>query len=173
MSVYAERKSIMDKIFVPPVSIEKFAAYLDGNLSVDEMNHIDALASTYPEMEELIDISDEVDENIQIYMQDEFVYEADLTTLEDSDFDIPNLDADIAPYTGDNGIENRDVACTADERTDVDEIGYLNGDDETMEVVFENDEFQAHQDEDSISVFNDNNGDNGLEPSHYPLGEEF
>ena len=77
----------MDKNFMPPVSIEKFAAYLDGNLSDDEMNRIDALVSTNPDMEELVAISDEVDEDIQIYMQDEFAYEADMTALEDSDFD--------------------------------------------------------------------------------------
>ena len=95
MSAYAERRSIMDKNYMPPVSIEKFAAYLDGNLSEDEMNRIDTLVSTNSDMEELVSISDEVDEDIQIYMQDEFAYEADMTALEDSDFDIPNIDADI------------------------------------------------------------------------------
>lgn len=64
MSAYAERRSIMDKNFMSPVSIEKFAAYLDGNLSENEMNRVDILVSTNPDMEELVATSDEVDEDI-------------------------------------------------------------------------------------------------------------
>lgn len=90
----------MDKNFILPVSIEKFAAYLDGNLSEDEMNRIDALVAANPDMEKLVAASDEVNEDIQVYMQDEFAYEADMTALEDSDFDIPNLEADLTPHVG-------------------------------------------------------------------------
>ena len=43
----------MHKDFVPPVSIEEFAAYLDGNLSEDGMNRIDALAAMNHDMEEM------------------------------------------------------------------------------------------------------------------------
>ena len=35
----------MHKDFVPPVSIEEFAAYLDGNLTEDGMNEIALLYS--------------------------------------------------------------------------------------------------------------------------------
>ncbi len=157
---------------MPPVSIEKFAAYLDGNLSEDEMNRIDALVSTNPNMEELVSIFDEVDEGIQVYLQDEFAYEADMTALENSDFDIPNLDADI----GDDSSEYREVACAADaadEITDIDEAVPLNCDDNTVEGMFESDESQTHQDEDSISMFNENNGGNVHELSDFPLDENF
>ena len=40
----------MNKDFMPPVSIEEFAAYLDGNLSEDGMNRIDALAAMNHDM---------------------------------------------------------------------------------------------------------------------------
>ena len=40
MSEFSERRYVMHKDFVPPVSIEEFAAYLDGNLSEEEMNKI-------------------------------------------------------------------------------------------------------------------------------------
>lgn len=176
MSAYAERRSIMDKNFMPPVSIEKFAAYLDGNLSEDEMNRIDTLVSTNPDMEELVAISDEVDEDIQIYMQDEFAYEADMTALEDSDFDIPNLDADIPPHTGTDNSDYREVACAADAAGDITEIDdphLLNDEDETVGDEFESDEFLSHKDEDTISNINDNNEGNAHEPSDFPLDDDF
>lgn len=173
MSAYAERRSIMDKTFMPPVSIEEFAAYLDGNLSEDEMNRIDTLVSTNPDMEELVAISDEIDEDVQVYLQDEFAYEADMTALEDSDFDIPNLDGDILPQTEIDDLEQRGVACAADEVADIEELGSLDDDDETAEEVSEGDEFRTHQDGDSISGFNENNGGNAHEPSGFSLDEDF
>ena len=176
MSAYAERRSIMDKNYMPPVSIEKFAAYLDGNLSEDEMNRIDTLVSTNSDMEELVSISDEVDEDIQIYMQDEFAYEADMTALEDSDFDIPNIDADIPPHTGTDNLDYREVACAADaadDITDIDEPHPLNDEGEMVEDDFENDEFLSHKDEDTISNINDNNEGNAHEPSDFPLDDDF
>lgn len=165
----------MDKNFMPPVSIEKFAAYLDGNLSDDEMNRIDSLVSTNPDMEELVAVSDEVDEAIQVYMQDEFAYEADMTALEDSDFDIPNLEADITSHTGTDTLDYREVACAADaadEIADIDEINTLN-DGEPFEDEFENDEFLSHKDEDTISNIYDNNEGNAHEPSDFPLDDDF
>lgn len=176
MSAYAERRNIMDKNFMPPVSIEKFAAYLDGNLSDYEMNRIDALVSTNPDMEELVAISDEIDEDIQVYMQDEFAYEADMTALEDSDFDIPNIDADITPHIGADNQDYREVACVADaagDITDIDEPHPSNDDDETVEDEFDSDEFLSHKDEDIISNINDNNEGNVHEPSDFPLDDDF
>ena len=167
----------MDKYFMPPVSIEKFAAYLDGNLSDDEMNRIDALVSTNPDMEELVAISDEVDEDIQVYMQDEFAYEADMTALEESDFDIPNLDADITPYIETDTPDYREVACAADvtdEINDVDETNHFNDDDEEIgEDEFGNDDFITHQDDDSFSTISANDGDNEHKPSDFPIEDDF
>ena len=177
MSAYAERRSIMDKNFMPPVSIEKFAAYLDGNLSDDEMNRIDALVSTNPDMEELVAVSDEVDEDIQVYMQDEFAYEADITALEDSDFDIPNLEADLTPHIGTDTPDYREVACAADAAdriTDIDETNQPNDvDDEIGEDEFENNEFMTHQDDDSFSTIRANDGENSHEPSDFPIEDDF
>lgn len=177
MSAYAERRSIMDKYFMPPVSIEKFAAYLDGNLSDDEMNRIDALVSTNPDMEELVAISDEVDEDIQVYMQDEFAYEADMTALEDSDFDIPNLEADLTPHVGTDTPDYREVACAADAADripDIDETTQLNDDDEEFGGdEFGNDDFITHQDDDSFSTISANDGDNEHKLSDFPIEDDF
>ena len=174
MSAYAERRSIMDKEFMPPLSIEEFAAYLDGNLSEDEMNRIDALVSTNPEMEELVDIADEVDEDVQIFMQDEFAYEADVMALKDSDFDIPNLDADITSNIGGDSSEYRDVVCAADETTDITEISLLSSDEEIMKEILEKNDFQTYQDEDSVDAFNEqDDGINTDEPSDFPIDDDF
>ena len=167
----------MDKYFMPPVSIEKFAAYLDGNLSDDEMNRIDALVSTNPDMEELVAISDEVDEDIQVYMQDEFAYEADMTALEDSDFDIPNLEADLTPHVGTDTPDYREVACAADAGDripDIDETTQLNDDDEEFGGdEFGNGDFITHPDDDSFSTISANDGDNEHKPSDFPIEDDF
>ena len=111
----------MNKDFMPPVSIEEFAAYLDGNLSEDGMNRIDALAAMNHDMEEMITLSDKIDEDVIVYTQDDFAYEADMAALENSDFDIPDLDVDITPHIG---TDTKDDAV--DETTDIVERTTLN-----------------------------------------------
>lgn len=117
LSEFAERRSIMDNDMMLPISVEEFAAYLDGNLSEDEMNRIDALASTNPNMEELISVSDLVDEDCQAYQQDPFALEAELTALEESDFDIPDIDANRFSLVIDNAFDIPDVASASDSET--------------------------------------------------------
>lgn len=102
MSAYAERRNIMDKLFTSPVSIEQFAAYLDGNLSDSQMNEMDMLITSNPVLEELAEMSDIIAEDTQLYLNDDFAYETDMTMLNEQDFDIPCIDiedelvADIA-----------------------------------------------------------------------------
>jgi len=87
----------MDNQFVPPVSIEEFAAYLDNNLSMSEMNEMEDIISNHPEMGELMSMSDIVDEDIHCYIQDDFAYNADITALEDGNLDIPDLENAFVP----------------------------------------------------------------------------
>lgn len=146
----------MHKNFVPPVSIEEFAAYLDGNLTDEGMSRIDSLVSTNPDMEELVDASVTVDEGIEDYLQDEFAYEADMTALEDSDFDLPDLDAYTTNQAETDFPESMDVAHAADaadvtdETTGVD-IAYLpedNGetvDEDLVNLLHQDDETQEPQ----------------------------
>ena len=158
----------MHKDFVPPVSIEEFAAYLDGNLSEDGMNRIDALAAMNHDMEEMITLSDKIDEDVIVYMQDDFAYEADMTALENSDFDIPDLDVYITPHIG---TDTKDDAV--DETTDIVESTTLNDNNETVPEMLENDDFLTYQDEDSISTNSDNHEDDVQEHSIFPLEEDF
>ena len=168
MSEFSERRYVMHKDFVPPVSIEEFAAYLDGNLSENGMNRIDALAAMNHDMEEMITLSDKIDEDVIVYMQDDFAYEADMTALENSDFDIPDLDVDITPHIG---TDTKDDAV--DETTDIVESTTLNDNNETVPEMLENDDFLTYQDEDSISTNSDNHEDDVQEHSIFPLEEDF
>lgn len=158
----------MNKDFMPPVSIEEFAAYLDGNLSEDGMNRIDALAAMNHDMEEMITLSDKIDEDVIVYTQDDFAYEADMAALENSDFDIPDLDVDITPHIG---TDTKDDAV--DETTDIVERTTLNDNNETVPEMLENDDFLTYQDEDSISTNSDNHEDDVQEHSIFPLEEDF
>lgn len=81
----------MDKKHDIPISIEKFAAYLDGNLPQDEISNIDSIIGGNPDMKALVSMSDDVDEDVQYYIDDDFLYEADITALENGDFDLPEI----------------------------------------------------------------------------------
>ncbi len=90
LNVYAERRSIMDKLLVPPVSIEQFAAYLDKNLSASEMSEIDMMITSSPIMEELAEISDIIDEDYQFNCQNASSFEEE-TSLREKEFSLPDL----------------------------------------------------------------------------------
>lgn len=91
MNAFAERRSIMDKLFTPPISIEQFAAYLDGNLPEPQMHEMDLLIATNPVMEELMEISDVIAEDTQFYLNDDFALEVDMAMLDEQDFDLPDI----------------------------------------------------------------------------------
>ena len=82
----------MDRLFTPPVSIEQFAAYLDGNLLESQMHEMDMLIASNPAMEELAEMSDVIAEDTQLYLNDDFAYETDMAMLDEQDFDIPCID---------------------------------------------------------------------------------
>ena len=161
----------MNKDFVPPVSIEEFAAYLDENLTKSEMNRIDALISMNLDMKEIVTLFGEVVEDIQVYMQDEFAYNADMMALDNNiDFDIPYLDTrdtDITPHIETDTPNYREVASAANSPDEITDIY------ETAEEGFGNGNFLPHKDEDSISTSNENNEGYAHEPSDFPLGEDF
>lgn len=52
----------MYKPFLPPISIEKFAAYLDSNLPENEMLHVSLLIKSNDDMRQIMQINDFVDE---------------------------------------------------------------------------------------------------------------
>lgn len=162
------------------VSIEEFAAYLDGNLSDSDALRVENLVSADPKMEELLSVSDEVDEDIQLYLQDSFAYEADMATLENSDFDIPDLDADISPYVVEDDIDIDDVAYSFDacmnyeydkieEKAIIEELDMVAC---RMREMLRSDEFDFFQD-DLFNDFDEENSDNTPNSSNIPFDDDL
>ena len=69
-----------------PVSIEIFAAYMDGNLSVDEMHNIESLINNNNSLCRLKFIYDEIGTN-----QDSVIDQEYLEQLDSCDFKIPEI----------------------------------------------------------------------------------
>ena len=62
----------MNKDFMPPLSIEEFAAYLDGNLSQDDMRIFEELSNKDSTLKSMLNISDTIDHDMQNYVNDDF-----------------------------------------------------------------------------------------------------
>lgn len=131
----------MDKSLTPPISIEQFAAYIDSNLPESEMREIDFLIDSNAIMEELADISDIIDEDINMYLLDEFAYDADMTVLYEQDFEIPEIGAGPAGSISDE-YDNYDDNSETDITTE-------------KENEYPLHEFEEKQLHDSFTVEND------------------
>ena len=97
--MFAERRSEMDKQSLP--SIEKFAAYLDGKLSPDEMQQFSQLAEHNDALRQLLDASARLDElmtgSTEMELPDE---------ITNSEFELPDLDnIDDSSSAGDSFLD--------------------------------------------------------------------
>ena len=81
----------MDNFVNMPISVEQFAAYLDGNLSEQEMLEVETLIASNRDLEELVSMSDILEEDIQYYLNDEFAFDTDMSALSESDFELPQI----------------------------------------------------------------------------------
>lgn len=80
----------MNKSFNPPLSVEQFAAYLDGNFMPDEMKQISSLISENTDLCMLTKTNAAIERTLAGYSDDEMILPEELQTL---DFDIPELDS--------------------------------------------------------------------------------
>ena len=78
----------MNKDFMPPVSIEEFAAYLDGNLTEDGMDHVSSIITCNKNLSDIVVMNDVVDDTKEHYMQDEELLPAEIKYM---DFDFPRM----------------------------------------------------------------------------------
>lgn len=92
----------MDSQFISPISIEKFAAYLDGNLQENEKQEIETLIENSEPLQQLIYANESVDDTLEY---NSFLNEDLPEEIECSDFEIPDLDCkdffeieDIVPW---------------------------------------------------------------------------
>lgn len=79
----------MHKDFVPPLSIEEFAAYLDGNLSDDENKRVSSVIENDEAMQDIIFDNQSVEKVLANCESSEFALLEELISL---DFEIPQFD---------------------------------------------------------------------------------
>lgn len=84
----------MDNPLLSKVSIEQFAAYLDGNLSAEEMDSIEAIVASDDAFREMAELSDEIDEETQDYLKDDFSQISEMDELDYNEIEIPAIDLD-------------------------------------------------------------------------------
>lgn len=77
----------MDKHFNPSISIEKFAAFLDGNLPQDEMQNISSTIEHDEALKTILDTSNMIDTTLE-NIPDDVQIPDEIANLE---FDLPNL----------------------------------------------------------------------------------
>ena len=78
----------MDKNIPSSISIEKFAAYLDGNLMPDEMEIISSKVNDDEMMQDILSASKQVEETIEGYTSDDLILPEELNS---DNFEIPSL----------------------------------------------------------------------------------
>lgn len=149
----------MDNNIRTHVSVEKFAAFLDGNLDEHEMNEMDRYIAGDPMMSEIMSMSDIVDEAVLQYTNDEFAYETDMELLDNSDFEIPNLDDGFVESSDYSYLEHREALADAIACENIDSIGNL-GENEDIFM------------DDSIYHYNIGN-DDFLDSNHHTIDENF
>lgn len=117
----------MHKDFVPPVSIEEFAAYLDGNLTEDGMNEVASAIQSDGFLQNVMSSCHTVDETVSAYEPLQLTVPEEISS---TDFEIPQVDVDDYLNIGD--WADLDVAaCVIDPingepASSEDDISYIN-----------------------------------------------
>ena len=155
----------MSNDIILPISVEKFAAYLDNSLPDGEMSQIDGIISNNPELEELVAVSDSIDQDIQDYLSDDFLYEADTAVFEGDSFEIPIIDEPFAVEqqdlrTPENVIEEHVGASgESPHKIEVETEIFVSNEPQNIEVYVTGDELvveQAGQEIYDDSIFSEN-----------------
>lgn len=84
----------MDNHFNPSVSIEKFAAYLDGNLPEDEMQRISSLIENDNALKSILGVSEQIDASLEEYSSNGLQIPEDIINL---DFELPDTNDTFVP----------------------------------------------------------------------------
>lgn len=127
---YTERRIGMDNNFMDAISVEKFAAFLDGNLPSNEMNQFSSLVETDGTMHELFSASKLADETMLNYSPDELTLPAEMTVDE---FVLPNIDSN--PFQPPLEIAINPAECDCDTIFENDSIDNP----ATFEIIEKND----------------------------------
>ena len=93
-----------------PVSIEEFAAYLDGNLSDDEMQRIDSVIENDESMQGVMDSMEQSELTLAEYGQEDMQLPEEIA---DGEFDVPETDNHYAGGGGGGGEDDGDGSGTS------------------------------------------------------------
>ena len=153
MSEFSERRRSMHKDLMPPVSIEEFAAYLDGNLSDNDMQRVSSVIENNEALHDIVLNCQSVDESLSDYEPLELVLPDELVSL---DFDIPQFDDGIGMG---NDWEDLEVAACAPDVV-YDDASIIDDDSSTM--IGQGDDVLHHA-EFSDNVTNDINNEDFIQ----------
>lgn len=78
----------MDKLFNSGISIEEMAAFLDGNLSASDMQKMSSLIEKDDSLKEIVELSDQIDDNLINESSDTFDIPFDILSTE---FQLPEI----------------------------------------------------------------------------------
>lgn len=91
------------------VSIEKFAAFLDGNLPANEMQEISSLVSSDADLQNILEISDRVDDMVEVQINSSTELPEE---FQEDLFSLPTIPDIGIPDMGMSGLE--EVSCFAE-----------------------------------------------------------
>lgn len=99
----------MHKDFIPPVSIEEMAAFLDGNLTPEEMQRVATQINTNSELQDMVRFSDSIDDSMEYWQEEAFTLPDELAS---PNFEIPHLETflldDSDSFREFNALYNKD-----------------------------------------------------------------
>ena len=120
MNKSSERRYIMHKDFTPPVSIEEFAAYLDGNLSDSKMDDLQQLIDNDVHLRNIIDINSFMEDNISSIIDEEWQLPDEILKM---DFEYPGLNESL-----ENFVDEDDIFSQEDKSIYTEAVDYPFGD---------------------------------------------
>ena len=135
----------MHKDFMPPVSIEELAAYLDGNLSDDEMKAVSSVIANDDAMQDIVLNSQTIDETLSNCEPLDLMLPDNLSSV---DFEFPQFED-----TNDDNWKQLEVAAYAPDVSYCDTS--IEDDDSTTD--YDDNDFLHHTNIDD--TLNDNNND--------------
>lgn len=107
----------MDKAFMDSISIEKFAAFLDGNLQPNEMQQISSIVENDDMMHDIFDASKITDETLANYTPDDLILPEEITS---TDFELPSFE-DVFQQSGGSFEDCEIAACACADVADISE----------------------------------------------------
>lgn len=113
----------MNNVFLPTVSEELIAAWLDGNVTPEQDAYISQMCAVDPALQDIMDANDDVEATYDELLANGIELPYELTT----DFDLPhfeeNVYSEILPYDENEDIEpyNKDNPFMTDEEETVDD----------------------------------------------------